>query len=69
MNKMGRVCSTYGEKRGVYRVLVGETEGKMLLGRPNCRQDGNIKMDLQEMRWGAWTGFSWLKVGTNGRFL
>jgi hypothetical protein len=37
-----------GERRGVYRVLVGKTEGKRTLGRPRRRWEGNIKMDLQE---------------------
>jgi hypothetical protein len=35
-----------GEKRGVYRVLVGELEGKRPLGRPRHRWENNIKMDL-----------------------
>jgi hypothetical protein len=26
-----------GEKRNVYRILVGKPEGKRLLGRPRCR--------------------------------
>ena len=38
-----------GERRGVYRVLVGKHEGKKPLGRPRCRWEGNIKMDLQEL--------------------
>jgi len=37
------------EKRGVYRVLVGTPEGKRPLGRPWCRWEDNIKMDLQEV--------------------
>jgi len=37
-----------GEGRDVYEVLVGKTEGKGPLGRPRCRREGNIKMDLQE---------------------
>ena len=37
-----------GEKRGVYRVLVGKPEGKSPLGRHRCRREDNIKMDLQE---------------------
>jgi len=41
-----------GEMRGVYRVLVGKLEGKRTLGRPRRRWDDNIKMDLQEVRWG-----------------
>ena len=37
------------ERRGVYRVLVGKPEGKRQLGRPGCRCEDNIKMDLQEV--------------------
>jgi len=36
-----------GERRGVYRVLVGKPEGKRPLGRPRRRWEDNIKMDLQ----------------------
>ena len=38
-----------GEYRGVHRLLVGNPEGKMLLGRPRRRWEDNIKMDLQEV--------------------
>ena len=38
-----------GEERGVYRVLVGKTEGKRPLGRPRRRWVDNIRMDLQEV--------------------
>ena len=38
-----------GEDRGVHRMLVGKTEGKRPLGRPRCRWEDNIKMDLQEV--------------------
>jgi hypothetical protein len=41
-NEMGRACSTYGERRGVYRVLVGKPEGKRPLGRPRHRWEENI---------------------------
>jgi hypothetical protein len=37
------------EKRNVFRLLVGKTEGKRLLGRPNCRWIDNIKTDLLEI--------------------
>jgi len=45
MRWMGHVASM-GEGRGVYRVLVGWPEGKRPLGRPRCRWEDNIKMDL-----------------------
>jgi hypothetical protein len=38
-----------GERRGVYRVLVGKLDGKRPLGRPRPRRKDNIKMDLQEV--------------------
>jgi hypothetical protein len=38
-----------GEGRGLYRILVGRTEGKRPLGRPRRRWEDNIKMDLTEM--------------------
>ena len=40
-----------GERRGVYRVLLGKPEGKRPLGRPRYRWQDNIKMDLQEVDW------------------
>jgi len=41
-----------GEKRGVWRVLVGKPEGKRPFGRPRFRWKDNIRMDLKEMAWG-----------------
>jgi hypothetical protein len=38
-----------GEKRNVYRLLVGKPEGKRPLGRPRRRWIDNIKMDLLEV--------------------
>jgi hypothetical protein len=38
-----------GERRGVYRVLVGKPEGKRPLGRPRRRWKYNIKMYFQEV--------------------
>jgi hypothetical protein len=44
----------------VYRVLVGKPEGKRALGRPRCRWEDNIKMDLQEVGCG---GMDWIGLG------
>jgi len=44
-----------GKSRSVYSVLVGKPDGKRPLGRPRHRWEDNIKMDLQEVVWGAWT--------------
>jgi hypothetical protein len=48
---MGRACSTNGEKRNAYRILVGKPEGKRPLGRPRRRWEDNIRMDLRETGW------------------
>ena len=63
-------CSTYGERRGVYRVVVGKPKGKRPLARPRHRWKNNIKLDLQEAGiGGAWAGLMWLRVGTSGGHL
>jgi len=41
--------STHGERRGVYRVLVGKPEGKRPLVRPRRSWEDDIKMDLQDV--------------------
>ena len=55
-----------GKRRDVYRILVGKPEGKRPLGRPRSRWDDNIKMDLQKIVCGVWTGSIWLRIGTGG---
>jgi len=58
-----------GEGRGMCRVLVGKLEGKIALGRPWRRWEDNIKMGLQEVGCGVWTGLSWIRTGTRGGHL
>ena len=48
-----------GERRGVYRVLVGKPEGKRPLRRPRRRWEDNIMLDLQEMGCG---GVDWIEL-------
>jgi hypothetical protein len=57
---MGGSCSTNGEKRNDYRLLVGKPEGRRPLGRPRHRWVDNIMMDLGEVRWGDvdWIGLA-----------
>jgi hypothetical protein len=57
---MGRSCSTNGEKRNAYRLLVGKPEGKRPLGRPRRRWVDNIRMDIGEVGWGDvdWIGLA-----------
>jgi hypothetical protein len=58
-----------GERRGVYRVLVGKPEEKKPLGRPKRRWEDNVQMDFQKVGCGIWTGSSWLTIGTGGGHL
>ncbi|KAJ4433206.1 hypothetical protein ANN_15463, partial [Periplaneta americana] len=37
------------ESKNAYRVLVGKPEGKIPLGRPRCRWEDSIKMDLRQV--------------------
>jgi hypothetical protein len=57
------------DRKKVYRVLVGKPEGKKPLGRPSRRWEDGIKMDIREIGWGVWSGFSWLGIGTGGGLL
>jgi hypothetical protein len=47
------------EERGVYRVLVGEPEGKKPLGRRRRRWEDNIKMDFREI---GNDGANWIRL-------
>jgi hypothetical protein len=49
-----------GEKRNMYRLLVGNPEGKRPLGRPRLRWVDNIRIDLGEVGWGDvdWIGLA-----------
>ena len=55
-----------GEEKGVYRVLVGKLEGKGPLGRPRRRWVDYIRMDLQEVDVGMWTGLGWPRIERGG---
>jgi hypothetical protein len=58
-----------GERRGVYRVLVGKPEGTRPPGRTRRRWEDNIWWIFRKWDVGAWTGSSWLKMGTGGGHL
>jgi len=51
-----------GERRGVYKVLMGKPEGKRSLRRPTRRWENNIKMDLEEVGCG---GMDWIDLAQN----
>ena len=58
MRWAGHVAGT-GDRRGVYRVLVGNSDGKRPLGRARSSWEDNIKMDLQEVGCG---GVDWIEL-------
>jgi hypothetical protein len=65
---MDGACSTNGEMRNAYRLLVGKPEGERPLGRPRRRWVDNIRMDLGEMGW-VCTELVWFRIGTGGELL
>jgi hypothetical protein len=58
-----------GEWGGAYRLLVGKTEGRRLLGRTRRRFEENIIINLKRNRIRAWSGLIWLKIWESGWFL
>jgi len=48
-----------GERRGVYRDLVGKYEGNRPLGRSWHRREDNIKLDLLEVECGS---LEWIEL-------
>jgi hypothetical protein len=62
-NEKGGACSTYGERRGAYRVLVGKPEGGTPFERPRRRWEDNIKMALQKVILG---GMDWIDLAQDG---
>jgi hypothetical protein len=56
---MGRACNTHLSEEKCIHGLVGKPEGTRRLGRPRCRWEDNINMDLGEMAWG---GMDWINL-------
>jgi hypothetical protein len=59
---MGRACSSSGEGKGVYRVVMGKHERKRPLGRPRRRWEDDTKIDFQEVGCG---GTDWIELAQN----
>ena len=68
MRRMGHVARI-GDRRVLYSLLVGKPKRKRRLGKPSHRWENNIKIDLQVMRWEAWTGLIWLRIETGDGLL
>jgi hypothetical protein len=66
---MGRACSTSGERRNAYRILMGNPEGRRPLGRPRHRWVDNIKTDLTEIGWDVMDWMDLAQDWTSGGLL
>ena len=58
---MGRTSSTFGARRGVYRVLVGKPEGKRILGIPRRKRRIILKLSSGSRVW----GMDWIDLAQN----
>ena len=55
-----------GDRRSAYVVLVGRPDEKRPLGRSRPRSENNVKWIFKKCDEEAWTGLSWLRIGTAG---
>jgi hypothetical protein len=60
---LGRECSTDGEKKNTYRILVGKPEGNRSLGIRRRRLEDKIEMDLREI---VWVCMDWIDLAQDG---
>ena len=50
--RWARHVARMGDMTGADQALVGKPEGRKPLGRPRCRWEDNIKINLLEVAWG-----------------
>jgi hypothetical protein len=58
-----------GEERKLYKVFVGNLEGKTPFGRLRYRWEDGLEWILQGLVGRMWSGVTWLSVGTGSRLL
>jgi hypothetical protein len=59
-------CAGHVAQEICIKRLVGRLDGKKPLGRLRLRWEYNIKIDLQQVGWGASTRLLWLRIRTSG---
>jgi hypothetical protein len=64
-SKMDWACRTNGETRNPYRLMVGNAEGRIPLGRPRSRWVDTIKCILEREARAVWAELIWLKIRTS----
>jgi len=67
--RLERHVTRVWERRGACSVLVGRPDGNTPLERLRRRWEYNIKRDLQEVGFDAWTRLIWLRIGTGDGLL
>jgi hypothetical protein len=55
-----------GEVRNAYKIVVGRADRKKPYGGPRRRWEDNIRIDIREIWWKVWTGFTCLRIGASG---
>jgi hypothetical protein len=53
----------------VYKILVGEPEGKRPLRRPRSRWEDGIKVNFSVIDFGVWIGYIWIRIETSNSLL
>jgi len=66
---MGGARGTYGGEKSFIHGSGGEPERKLPLGKITRKWKDNIKMEFQDLVWGACTRMIWLRVDTGGELL
>jgi hypothetical protein len=66
---VGWESGTQGRGEKLVQGLVVNPGGKSSFERPRYRWEDGIKMNLREIGWGLWSGFTWLRIGTVGGLL
>jgi hypothetical protein len=62
-NEVGGACGTHGRGENSIQGFGGKAQRKEPLRRPRHRWEDGIEMDLREIGWGVWSGFTWLGIG------
>jgi hypothetical protein len=63
------LVARYGRGEKCVQGFDGKARRKSPLERPRRRWEDGIKMDLTDIGWGVWSGFTWLRIGIVGGLL